>query len=75
MVIDSLFFCLFPCLFEDKLSDAGLMDNEFAPSLLKLLFIEKRIASMAVKIPTKQAMPIAIINKVSKDLTKFDLME
>jgi hypothetical protein len=47
----------------------------FAPSLLKLSDIEKRIASMAVKIPTRQVIPTAMIINVSSDLSKLAFMD
>jgi hypothetical protein len=51
------------------------MAIELAPNLLKLLLIEKSIASIAVKIPTRHVIPIAMMSNVSKDLRKLDLIE
>jgi len=48
---------------------------ELAPSLLKLLFMLKRIPSMAVSIPTKQAIPTAMIISVSAVRKKLDFRE
>jgi hypothetical protein len=43
----------------------------FAPILVKLLLIVSFIASMAVRIPTRAMMPMAIISMVSVVLSKL----
>lgn len=48
---------------------------ELAPILLKLLLIENKMVSMAVRIPTRQVIPTAMISKVSKARTKLDLID
>jgi len=49
--------------------------KEFDPILLKLLFKEYKIVSIAVKIPTRAVIPTIIIKMVSKDLNKLDFIE
>ena len=48
---------------------------ELAPSLLKLSLKENKRVSIAVRIPTKQAIPTEIINRVNNDLKKLSLIE
>lgn len=48
---------------------------ELAPSLLKLSLRENKRVSIAVRIPTKQAIPTEIIKSVNNDLKKLSLIE
>jgi len=66
--------CLPPLLLR-MFSVVGLMLIELAPSRLKLSLIENRIESIAVRIPTKQVIPTAMISNVSDVLRKFAFKE
>jgi hypothetical protein len=56
-------------------SDAGLTLKELAPNLLKLSLIENKILSMAVRMPTRQAIPTAMMSRVRKDRKKLDFID
>ena len=67
-------FSCFPLLFDLIVSLVLLNENELAPSLLKLSLIENSTLSMAVSIPTRQVIPIAIISSVRRDRTQLSLI-
>lgn len=50
------------------------MEKELAPMRLKFELRLNKMVSIAVRIPTKQAIPTEMINKVSIDLNKFERM-
>ena len=68
------FVCL-PLLLLFIFSLVGLILIELAPNLLKLSLIENSIESMAVKIPTRQVIPTAMISNVSEVLRKLAFKE
>ena len=49
----------------------GRILKELAPSLLKLSFIENKMLSIAVKMPTRQVIPTAMIINVRHVLIKL----
>ena len=58
-----------------KLSPLGSISNTFAPILEKSLEIVAAILSTAVKIPTSDKIPIAMISKVSIARSKLERTE
>jgi hypothetical protein len=51
------------------------MSKELAPRLEKLVSIDDLIPSMAVRMPTRDVIPMAMIEAVRMVLSKFDLID
>jgi hypothetical protein len=63
-------FCLTPSWFEPLLNFEDI-SNELAPKDERLSETEYSIPSIAVRIPTREVMPIAIMHAVSTDRSMF----
>lgn len=71
----SALFTVFPRLLDRKVSLALRKEKELAPILVKLSLMVLSTLSIAVRIPTKQVMPTAMISSVKNDRKKLSFID